>query len=110
MAGGMNSPGVQRRALARWQTGDESDEQVGRNSSDQPEARPPTPLGRHCWAVGVPGRPGRWLALLVDWRRRDDGWSGRVLLAYQDAEDGCTTVVDTWLSASYLRPIGIPQN
>ncbi len=63
----------------------------------------PRPSGQHCW-VTVPATPSRPQAgLLIDWRRDEDGWWGRVVLS-STAADGRPIVTDAWLPADRLRP------
>ena len=60
--------------------------------------RPPTPQSpaRHCFVDGEP-------SLLVEWRREDRGWEGRVItLVWLDAV-GWTTI-ERWLPASTIAP------
>lgn len=58
--------------------------------------------GRHCWVRDPPDAAGTWPGLLVEWRRRGDGWQGRV--AYTVAGPHGPTLVEAWLSAERLQP------
>ena len=60
-----------------------------------PAAGPP-PV-RHCW---VSDRHGRLPGLLLEWRRRPDGWHGRVVHLVED-EHGWA-LVEEWLPAGLL--------
>ena len=61
------------------------------------ESEPPTI--RHCW---VTDSHGRLPALLLEWRRREDGWHGRVVRPA--IEHGEWLVVEEWLPAAMLEP------
>lgn len=64
-------------------------------------ADPPPPV-RHCWYDGPHGRQA---ALLLEWRRVGDGWSGRVAVAVPD--DAGWALVEMWVDAGMLgRPEG----
>lgn len=58
--------------------------------------------GRHCWVHDPPDSPGIWPGLLVEWRRRDGGWQGRV--AYTVTGPHGPALVETWLPAARLEP------
>jgi hypothetical protein len=58
--------------------------------------------GRHCWVRDPPDAPGIWPGLLVEWRRRDGAWQGRV--AYTVAGPHGPALVEAWLPASRLEP------
>ena len=60
---------------------------------------PEVPPIRHCW---VSDRHGRWPGLLLEWRRREDGWHGRVVRPVR--EDDGWQVVEEWLPAALLGP------
>jgi hypothetical protein len=55
---------------------------------------------RHCWVVDLPGQPGRWPGLLLEWRRERGDWHGRVAYAVPD-QDGAR-MVEHWLPARCL--------
>jgi hypothetical protein len=65
--------------------------------------RPPEGAeGRHCWVRDPPEAPGTWPGLLVEWRRRDGGWQGRV--AYTVTGPHGPALVESWLPAGRLEP------
>ena len=89
MAGGMNKRGGYGSMADR----------VAR--SGRPEPVPAVPI-KHCWVTGVEGRvPG----LLLEWRKRPDGWHARVVRPIQDGAGGWV-VVEEWLPAGLLDPVG----
>jgi hypothetical protein len=57
---------------------------------------------RHCWVVDAPGHPGRWPGLLLEWRREEDGWIGRVAYAIPDLDHPGARMVERWLAAHWL--------
>ena len=63
---------------------------------------PPDAEGRHCWVRDPPEAPGTWPGLLVEWRRRDGGWQGRV--AYTVTGPHGPALVEAWLPAARLEP------
>lgn len=68
-------------------------ERVARGRSEEPTA-PPI---RHCWVTDSNGRlPG----LLLEWRKVEGEWRGRVVRPLQD--DGAWVVVEEWLPAAML--------
>jgi hypothetical protein len=59
---------------------------------------------RHCWVAGAADdlgvkRPG----LLVEWRRTDAGWQGRVVYA-AELRAGEWSLVEEWLPSTLLSP------
>ncbi|NEK86344.1 hypothetical protein GCU60_11325 [Blastococcus saxobsidens] len=58
--------------------------------------------GRHCWVRDLPESPGTWPGLLVEWRRRGQGWQGRVV--YTVPRPDGPALVEAWLPASRLEP------
>ena len=58
--------------------------------------------GRHCWVRDPPEAPGTWPGLLVEWRRRNGGWQGRV--AYTVTGPHGPALVEAWLPAARLEP------
>lgn len=59
---------------------------------------------RHCWVAGAADdlgvkRPG----LLVEWRRTDLGWQGRVVYA-AELRAGEWSLVEEWLPSTLLSP------
>jgi hypothetical protein len=71
-------------------------ERVARSHGD--ETPPRTPL-RHCW---VTDRHGRLPGLLLEWRRTETGFQGRVVRPVLD--DRGWIVVEEWLPAELLEP------
>lgn len=65
-------------------------------------AAEPVDEGRHCWVHDPPDAPGTWPGLLVEWRRRDGVWQGRV--AYTVAGPYGSALVEAWLPAARLEP------
>lgn len=63
---------------------------------------------RHCWVVDAPGHPGRWPGLLLEWRREDDGWLGRVAYAIPDLDRAGARMIERWLPATCLRAEDAP--
>lgn len=66
------------------------------------EQRPVTPASpaRHCFVAGEP-------SLLVEWRRAERGWEGRVLtLVWVDAVGWVT--LERWLPAEEITPTKFP--
>ena len=61
--------------------------------------RPSTPPVRHCW---VSDEHGRLPALLLEWRRTESGFQGRVVRPVPDDEGWI--VVEEWLPADRLAP------
>lgn len=68
------------------------------NTARPGAATPEVPI-RHCWVTGADGKVP---ALLLEWRKRGDGWHARVVRPVQDA-DGWA-VVEEWLPADLLDP------
>ena len=69
----------------------------------QADARPVTPASpaRHCFVDGEP-------SLLVEWRRSERGWEGRVItLVWVDAVGWVT--VERWLPAPDITPTTAPM-
>jgi hypothetical protein len=66
---------------------------------EQRPATPPSPA-RHCFVGGEP-------SLLVEWRRAEPGWEGRVLtLVWVDAVGWVT--LERWLPATEITPTRFP--
>lgn len=117
VAGGQNSPHVQRAVVARLarenerhreRQGTQRDVPVrgsgGPVRAEDPRAAAAGTAGRHCWVVDERRWPGVWPALLLEWRQ--DGqrqWWGRCVLAGAYSPQGLT-VTDTWIAAAHLRP------
>lgn len=90
MAGGMNKRGA-------WGA---MSERVQRPPDPAPEPDPPEPAPsvKHCW---VSDQHGRLPGLLLEWRRTEAGFQGRVVRPVFD--DGWI-LVDEWLPAAILGP------
>jgi hypothetical protein len=76
---------------------------LSRRVRPTPTERDACPV-RHCWVAGAADdrgvkRPG----LLVEWRRTDAGWQGRVVYA-AELRTGQWSLVEEWLPASLLAP------
>ena len=65
-----------------------------------PEPREGTE-GRHCWVHDPPDAAGTWPGLLVEWRRDETGWQGRVV--YTVVGPGGSRLVEAWLPAARLE-------
>jgi hypothetical protein len=66
---------------------------------------PPGALGPsrvHCWVSTPDDARGWWPALVVQWRRQDDGWAAQVAYVVE-AEDLAVLVV-AWVASEQLRP------
>lgn len=72
-------------------------DRVKRTESTPEPPAPPENL-KHCW---VHGAHGRLPALLLEWRRTDAGYQGRVVRPVY--EDGWL-VVEEWVPAALLEP------
>jgi hypothetical protein len=57
--------------------------------------------GKHCWVVDAPGAPGRWPGLLIEWRRTETGWEGRV--TYTTMFGDRFLLIEQWLAAAFLE-------
>ncbi|WP_246456050.1 hypothetical protein [Nocardioides mesophilus] len=65
-----------------------------------PLAPPPPPALKHCWVSDGHGRlPG----LLLEWRRTESGYQGRVVRPVLEEGLGWV-VVEEWVSATLLEP------
>jgi len=76
-------------------------ERVARGQGGDPVLERPgePPPIKHCW---VTDKHGRLPALLLEWRRTESGYQGRVVRPVPD-EDGWI-VVEEWLPAELLAP------
>jgi hypothetical protein len=78
------------------------------DSGIRPQPTPPHPAphevaeGRHCWVHDPPDAPGTWPGLLVEWRRGEAGWQGRVV--YTVVGESGSRLVEAWLPAARLEP------
>lgn len=68
-----------------------------KHAGDTASAPPPI---RHCWVTDA---HGRLPALLLEWRRTEAGFQGRVIRPVIEA-DGAWVVVEEWLPAAVLDP------
>lgn len=71
-------------------------ERVARSNGQEETA--PVPQMKHCW---VTDRHGRLPGLLLEWRRSEPGFQGRVLHAV--LEEGEWVVVEEWVPAGLLE-------
>jgi hypothetical protein len=59
---------------------------------------------RHCWvADAVDGHGVKRPGLLLEWRRGEGGWEGRVVYAAQ-VRPGRWALVEEWVAAALLTP------
>ena len=101
MRSGRSRPSLGERAAGSGIAG-------GGEGPDRP-VRPPdgTPArgrsgaGRHCWVTDPPEWPGTWPGLLVEWRKGESGWEGRVV--YAVPANGRDVLVEAWLPTPYLK-------
>jgi hypothetical protein len=92
MAGGMNKRGSWGPMTDRVDRGREPNPTVA--TAEQPPA-----ALKHCW---VTDRHGRLPGLLLEWRRTESGFQGRVLRAVHEQDTGWL-VVEEWLPAELLE-------
>lgn len=64
-----------------------------------PRPSPVVPVVKHCWYDGPYGRQA---ALLLEWRRIEGGYDGRILVAAPDSE--AWGVVEMWVESGMLSP------
>jgi hypothetical protein len=74
-------------------------------AAESSPVRTPTPYpGRHCLVTvpvdGSQSRPG----LLLEWRRTDGGWEGRVVYV-AELRSGKFATVEEWLRSALLEPV-----
>ena len=75
---------------------------TGRALGDRLEAAAAAPRAlRHCWVVHPPEADGRWPGVLLEWRRVNKRWEGRV--AYGVGDGGASVLVERWLDAAHLE-------
>lgn len=60
-------------------------------------------LQSHCWVIDAPGHPGRYAGLLVEWRRDQGNWSGRVVYVIPEPGGGVPRLIERWLPAACLQ-------
>ena len=71
-----------------------------KHPSDQEGRTRLTPAIKHCWVTGL---HGRLPALLLEWRRTEAGFQGRVIHPVVEADDGWV-VIEEWLPAARTGP------
>ncbi len=64
--------------------------------------RRPRRLPTHCWVTDCPAAPGRHPGILLNWRKRPEGWQGFVVVAVGSDDD--PAVLTLWLPGDYLQP------
>ena len=89
MAGGMNKRG-------NW--GPMADRVRGDGERDS--GPPPPSTFKHCWVMD---RHGRLPGLLLEWRRTESGYQGRVVRPVREDDTGWI-LVEEWLPAGLLEP------
>ena len=97
MAGGMNRRGHDRETLAE-RVAQTRAREAGHAASATSSSNPASQV-KHVWVVTAAGRHA---GLLLEWRRWEGGWRGRVLRPVEEA-DGWA-VAEEWLDASVLQP------
>jgi hypothetical protein len=93
---------VMRGGYGTGEHGTLAERVAGTVAAQPPEPRPPTPPSpaRHCFVDGEP-------SLLVEWRRAERGWEGRVhTLVWVDAVGWVT--IERWLPAAEITPTRFP--
>ena len=77
-----------------------SERVAGADERPKPPAPADAPAIRHCWVVDHHGRlPG----LLLEWKRVEGLWRGRVVRPVRDSEG--VAIVEDWVPAECLRPV-----
>ena len=74
-------------------------DRVDRAREPAPAVEVPPPALKHCW---VTDRHGRLPGLLLEWRRTESGFQGRVLRAVREQDTGWI-VVEEWLPSELLE-------
>ena len=77
---------------------------------DRPVAGPGTPpqatgraeRARHCWVDSATGDEVAHAGLVIEWRRRTEGWSA--LVTYVVDDQGSPVIVTQWVDGVLLRP------
>jgi hypothetical protein len=100
MAGGMNKRGSYGSMAERVARTTPEAPAASADARTAPAEVPEAPRLRHCW---VTDRHGRLPGLLLEWRRRPDGWHAKVVHAVADVEGW--VVVEEWLPAGLLDPV-----
>lgn len=105
MAGGIAPRGRETLAqrVANTQAGHGTAGAHGKRPADWADVlrdgAPVPPPVRHCWYDGPYGRQA---ALLLEWRRIEGGYDGRVVVAVPDAAGWA--VVEMWVESGMLSP------
>lgn len=99
VAGGMNRGGRDRETLAERVAQSRAREAT---QAERPSTSSSSPAEqvKHVW---VDVASGRHAGLLLEWRRWEGGWRGRVLHPVKDVNGWA--VVEEWLDASLLQPV-----
>ena len=78
-------------------------ERVALSGAHSATTEPPG-AGRHCWVLdGADGYGVKRPGLLLEWRRTDRGWEGRVVYTAQLRPD-TWAAVEEWLPGELLAP------
>ena len=92
--------------MGRGRSGIPLGERLTAGTPVPPSLRQPGRPGRHVWVVNAPAQLGRWPGLLLEWRRGDDGWEARVVMATAEPDDRTVArLVERWLPADCLEPL-----
>lgn len=76
---------------------------AGGSGKGHEHAIPPVPAARqHCWVKRTAEHGGPHPALVTEWQQRDGQWWARVTYLVVEAD----AVVDQWLPADRLTPVG----
>ena len=59
-------------------------------------------VARHCWVTNPALARGRWPGLVLEWRRHEDRWQGRVVVVVHDGQD--PRVICGWFDQDDLAP------
>ena len=114
MAGGMGGRDGPRETLAertantRARAGHSTQDFHGKRPADwatplheRPEPVTPPPVLKHCWYAGPHGRQA---ALLLRWRKVEDGFDGLIVVAAPDEAGLNWAVTEMWVESSMLAP------
>jgi hypothetical protein len=96
MTGGMNRPGTPLPAWLR-----DHHRQATQPLPPQPSPDALGPGRQHCYVQDPDDAPGWWPAVLVQWRRLDDGWHAQVACVVADEPP---VLVVAWVRGEQLRP------
>jgi hypothetical protein len=61
---------------------------------------------RHCWVTNPPGTPGRWPGVVLEWRRDEGRWQGRVVVVVLDGQ--APSMICAWFDQDQLTPAVLP--